>query len=172
MFGFAVDLGDGRVEIDHQLLTLDRAGSDCPCVGQQATVHSVELADMTERERPQECADRRRCQRHEPQHLPSRPRPQPVQRINVGCTGDHAHHDRHHLRRSIRDTGVNPPGSQTRKPEAARQGGHQQQARIGHQIRLVEDHLDPVRIVQRCTHRKCHFGLMMMRLRTPSFFQP
>lgn len=119
MFGFAVGLGDGRVEIDHQLFAPSRAGARRPRVGQQPAVHLVELADMTERERPEERADRRRCQRHEPQHLPGGTRTQSVQRINVGCTGDHAHHDRHHLGRSVRDTGVNPPADQTRQAETA-----------------------------------------------------
>jgi hypothetical protein len=75
------------------------------------------------------------------------PGPEPVQGVDVRCPGDHAHHDRHHLDRRVRGTGVNPPATRPGGRDA-RQGGHQQQARIGHQVRVIEDHLDPVRIVQ------------------------
>jgi len=69
LLGFAVHLCDRRVEIDHQVLTLTGSGARRPRVGQQAAAHSVELADMAERERPEERPERRRCQRSEPQHL-------------------------------------------------------------------------------------------------------
>ena len=67
---------------------------------------------------------------------------------------------------------MNPPGDQSRETEPPRQGGHQQQTRIGHQVRVVEDHLDPVRTMTRCAHRKRLSEMVAMRRRTPSFFQP
>ena len=66
-----------------------------------------------------------------------------------------AHHDRHHLRRSIWGAGVNPTSNEAGQTEAGRQGVHQQQARIGHQVRVIENHLDLVRTMTRCAHRKC-----------------
>ena len=39
--------------------------------------------------------------------------------------------------------------------EASRQRRHDQQARIGHQVRVIEDHLNAVRTMAGCAHRKC-----------------
>ncbi len=51
-FLFVVDLTDRRVEIDHQPV-IARASAEGPGTGQRPSAYRVELADMTERERPQ-----------------------------------------------------------------------------------------------------------------------
>ena len=87
----------------------------------------------------------------------------------AGRPGDHAHHECHHLGRGVRGFGVNPVADQAGKSEASGQGGHQQQARIGHQVRVIEDHLNPVGTMARCVHRKCLSDLSCDWLSTPSF---
>ncbi len=63
----AVHLADRRVEIDHQLVVAGpRARRPCPT--QRFRGNLVELAEMPERERPQERAQRRGSHHPEPQH--------------------------------------------------------------------------------------------------------
>jgi hypothetical protein len=59
LFVFADDLGDGRVDIDDEAL---RAGTRAhrPRATDRLADHRVELTDMAERERTQECPQRRR----------------------------------------------------------------------------------------------------------------
>ena len=67
VFVFAVDFADRRVDIDHQR-RLAGAGAQCPRPGEGVADDGFELADVTEREGPQERAQRRRC--HHPMAEP------------------------------------------------------------------------------------------------------
>ena len=80
LFLFAVHLGHGRVEVDHQVFVGFGSRTRGPRVGQHPADDLVELADMAERERAEERPDRRGCQRVEPQHFPGRPGSEPVER--------------------------------------------------------------------------------------------
>ena len=94
LFVVSVDLGDRGVDIDHQRLGRCGAGTESPNSLQHTIRNSVELADMTERERPKERPDRRGCHDPERQHPLCRPRPQHVYMIDVGCASDHRAHQR------------------------------------------------------------------------------
>ena len=67
LLGFAVNLADRGIDVDHQLTPSGRhRAAHARCEG--VPVDRFELADMTERERPKERPDRRRGHHPMTQH--------------------------------------------------------------------------------------------------------
>jgi hypothetical protein len=142
-----LDFADGGVDVDHQPSGAG-AGAQRPRSAQHLADDGFELADVTEREGPQERAQRRGC--HDPvrQHAGGVPRAQHIGVVDVGATHDHRVHQRQHL------------AARQRPADAARQPNHrvhdplqleprhdrpdENQPGVGHQIRIVEVHLDAV----------------------------
>jgi len=137
-----VGLADGVVDIDETHLPdpgQQRGLRGQP--GQEPGGDRVELADVTEGERPQERAHRRGCP--DPAEQPAHP---PVaEQVQVGdafCAGDHPRHQARHLQ-----PGVHPalrrqrqPGpGQLAQPAPPGQGQHRDQPPARHEIRVVED---------------------------------
>ena len=91
-----------------------------------------------------------RGRRHHPvgQHGGRRPGPQHVGVVDVRGPGHHGVHQGQDLSARLESTG--PPAepdsrvAQSLEAEPAHQGGDEQQTGIGHQIRIVEGHGDPV----------------------------
>ncbi len=151
--GLAAHLTDGGVEIDHQLLGPRPAPRD-HARRRVSPSTAVELAEMAEGERPEERAERGR--RHDPvtEHGFGRPGAQHVGVVDVGATGRHGVHQGQHLasgqgpadRTGDVDSGVD----QGFESETAHQCGHEQEPGVGHQIGLVEGHLDAVDSARYC----------------------
>jgi len=94
LFRLADHLTDRRVDIDHERA---RCCACCPRPLTRDVVHGFELADMTERERPQERAERRGCHHPMRHHRLRRPGTQHVGMIDVRTAGEHRVHQRQHL---------------------------------------------------------------------------
>ena len=147
VFGLAAHLADGGVEVDDQLLG-PRSGPEGPRPAQRLAQHPVELTDVAEGEGPEERAQR--GGRHDPvtEHRLGGPRAQHVGVVDVGTSRRHGVHERQHLasRQGPADTAREVDGGvdQAFQPEPHGQRGHQQQPGVGHQIGLVEGHLDAV----------------------------
>ena len=91
-----VDLADEAVDVDHQRqLTRSRAGIPGP--PERPVDDQVELADMPERERPQERPERRRRHHPVPQDQLRAPGAEHVHVIDAVRASEHAVHQRHHL---------------------------------------------------------------------------
>jgi hypothetical protein len=88
LFVMAVNLRDRRIDIDHEILARRGPATQVPHPFQDPVRDGIELADMTERERPQERPDRRRGHHPQRQHPLRRPRPQDVDVINVSRPSD------------------------------------------------------------------------------------
>lgn len=130
--GGPVDLADRGVDVDDQHVVAG-TGARGPRPFDSSPHHGFELADMTERERPQERAQRGRGQHPVTQHPPGRARSETVAPINRVGLVDHGVHQGHHLRPGVRGAG---PPTQTHELLDERletqPGGHrrdQQQAR-------------------------------------------
>ena len=131
---------------------------------------------MTEREGPQERPQRRGSHHPERQHPLRRTRTQHVGMIDMRTARDDRVHQRQDL--AARTRTPNP----ARKPHRAidqrlqrqsrRQRRDHQQASIGHQVRVVEGHLDPIDRARYSTHRKCLLELTTTTTSTPSSSQP
>ena len=93
------------------------------------------------------------------EHRLGGPRAQHVGVVDVGPARHHGVHERQHLapRQCPADTARKVDGGvdQAFETEADRQCGHQNQAGVGHQVGLVEGHLDAVDSARYCGHRKC-----------------
>jgi hypothetical protein len=103
---------------------------------------------MTEGEGPKEGAERRGCHHPVGKNALGRSGPEHVGMVDVTGTCHHGVHQGEDLATGQRTT--DPSGEVDRaidqafETEPHHQSGHQDQPGIGHQIRLVEGHLDPV----------------------------
>ena len=171
----ADDLGDGRVDIDNKTPGA-RPGTENPRTAEHLAGDLVELADMPERERTQERPQRRGCHHPEPQHPLRRTRAQHVRVVDVRAASQDRRHQREDL--TARQRATDPAHQPHRRidqrlqPETRHQRRRQDQTRVGHQGRIIEDHLDPVDRARYSTHWKCLPGWRPRRLRTPSSSQP
>ena len=109
--------------------------------------------------RPQKRAHRRRCHHLMAKHPMRRPRPEPIDMIDMRTPHQHRGHQRQHLTTRPRAT---HPATQTNhvvhqlfQPQAAHQRRRRQQTPISHQPLIVENHPVTVNIVRYSTHRKC-----------------
>ena len=96
VFVFAVHLTHRRVEIDCHWIGA-RSRAEAPRAPQRFADHPVELADMTERERPQERPQRRGSHHPEPQHSLRRPRAQHVRVIDMRTAREDRRDQRQHF---------------------------------------------------------------------------
>jgi hypothetical protein len=154
----ALDLTDGRVHVDHQPGRA-RAGAERPRPAQHLTHHRLELADMSEGERPQECAERRG--RHHPvgHHPLGATRAQHVGVVDVGGARHHGVDQGEHLapRAGAARPSEEPDHGVDHSLQIQAQGerGHQDQPGVGHEGPLVEGHLDAVDSARYSLHWKC-----------------
>ena len=156
--GLARHLTDRGVHIDrHRRLAGTAAG--CPRPTQHRPGSLVELADVTPRERAQERPDRRRRRRRETQHRSGRARPQTIHVIDMGGAHQHRRHQRRHLPPRRRRANSAPQTHrrihQRHHTQPTHQHPRRQQARIGDQRLIIENHPEPVNIARYSTHRKC-----------------
>ena len=147
VFGLAAHLADGGVEVDDELLG-PRSRPEGPGPAQRLCQHPVELTDVAEGEGPEERAQRGGRHHPVPEHRLGGPRAQHVGVVDVGTSRRHGVHQRQHLasRQSPTDTTreVDRGVDKALETEASDQRGHHQQPGVGHQIGLVEGHLDAV----------------------------
>ena len=147
VFVLAAHLADGGVEVDDQLLG-PRSGAEGPSPAQRLAQHPVELTDVAEGEGPEERAQS--GGRHDPvtEYGLGGPRSEHVGVVDVGTSRRHGVHERQHLasRQGPTDTTREVHGGvdQAFQPEPHGHCGHQHQPGVGHQVGLVEGHLDAV----------------------------
>ena len=158
VFGFAVHLADRRVQIDRHRRAAG-PGARRPGPPDRLGDHGVELADVTEGERAQERAQRRRRHHPERQHPLGRPGAQPVSVIDVVAAGQDRGHQRQHL--AARPGAADPTDQahllvdQRFQPEPGHQRRRHDQPGIGDQRLVIEDRLDAVDHVRYWRHWKC-----------------
>ena len=108
---------------------------------------------------PQEGAERRRGHHPVTEHRVGGPGPQHVGVVDVRTTGHHGVDQGQHLATGPCTTDssreIHGGVDQALETEASDQRRHQQQPGIGHQVRLVEGHADPVNPARYWHHRKC-----------------
>lgn len=144
---FAGDLTDRGVDVDHQR-RLSRSRTELPGPLEHPTDDRFKLADMTERERPEKRAERRRCHHPMTEHPSSRAGAEHVGMIDVGGAIDHCVHQRQHL--ATRSCPANATDQldggvdQSLQAETLRQGRHQQQPGVGDQVRIIEGGVDAI----------------------------
>ncbi len=148
----AVRLADGGVEIDRER---SGAGSRTrgPGPGEEMAGHGVELADMAPAEAAQEGAQGGRRLDDEPEDI------RRVARLERGCIVDavaaseRGEDQGQELVTDVRPAGgpteIQEPLDQSLQTQVGGEGGGQQQARVGHELRPVERHIDPVEVVGR-----------------------
>ena len=156
--GLARHLTDRGVHIDrHRRLAGTAAG--CPRPTQHRPGSLVELADVTPRERAQERPDRPTAPPARTQHRSGRARPQTIHVIDMGGAHQHRRHQRRHLPPRRRRARRRPKRTEPRPPKtpdpASPSSRRRQQARIGDQRLIIENHPEPVNITRYSTHRKC-----------------
>ena len=147
VLGLAAHLTDGGVEVDDQPVR-SRPGTERPrptqCLGQDR----IELAHMAERERPEERAQGGWGHHPVGQHRLGGTGPQHVGMIDVAPTGSDGVDQGQDLAsgkgsaHSSRQ--VDHLVDQAFETEPDHQCRHQQEPGVGHQIRLIEGHLDAV----------------------------
>jgi hypothetical protein len=106
----AVDLADEAVEIDHQR-PVPGSRPGLPRARERDIKHAVELADMPERERPQERSERGGGHHPVPENELGRSGSEQVHVINRVRAGEHPVHQRHHFaagQARTRQPGVKP----------------------------------------------------------------
>ena len=154
LFVFAVNLTDRRVQI-HDQRPVAGAGASGPRPPERSAQHGVELADVTERERPQEAAHCGGGHHLERQHPLGCPGPQHVDVIDVGRPGEHRRDQRQHLATWPRRTRLDPRVDQRLETKTDHQRRRHHQPRIGHDPAVIKGRLQPVDPARRCRHRKC-----------------
>jgi hypothetical protein len=97
----AVDLADEAVDVNDQP-ALTRSSARRPRARQRHVEHTVKLADMTERERPQKRAQRRRGRNPSTQQPARATRSQQIAVIDAVRTQHHREDQRHHLAPRVR----------------------------------------------------------------------
>ena len=141
----AVDLADGRVEIDHHPIGA-RTGPQRPGPSDRLGDHLVELADVSEGEGPQERAERRR--RHHPkrQNLLRRSGAQAIDVVDVGRSGQDRRHQGEHLAARARPadptTEAHHLVHQRLEPQADHEGRRHEEPSVSDESRVVEGHRD------------------------------
>lgn len=125
----------GPVPKDHA--TPQRLGED-----------GVQLADMTEGESPQERAQGGRCHHPVRKHRLGGTGSQHVGVVDVAATRHHGVHQGQYLatRKCATHTTrqVDQVIDQAFETQSDHQRGHQQQPSVGHQMGVIEGHVDPV----------------------------
>ena len=156
LLGVTVNLDDGGVHVDGQR-AIAGAGTGRPRPTQSDISNAVELADMTEGERPQERAHRRR--RHGPVRKDLRRRSRP-EHVDVGDevpAGGHRGHQGQQL--AARSEPARPIAQVDRfickglELEVLGQRRGQHQPGVGHRVLVIECHRHTVKTV-RNSHRK------------------
>jgi hypothetical protein len=167
-------LADGGVDVDDQA-ALPGAGALGPGSLQHLAHHRFELADMAEGEGPQEGAQRGGGHDPMPEHRLGGAAAQHIGVVDVGAAGDDGVHQGQHL---APGQGAADPAHQANggvdqllDPKPGGQGGHQQQPGVGHQVLVVEGHLDAVDSARYWLHWKCLPAWCCWRLQTPSSSQ-
>jgi hypothetical protein len=162
-----------RLRDGHRVLA--GAGAQLPRPAQRLRDHRVELADMPERERPQQRAQGGRGHHPERQHRRGRPGAQHVGVIDVAAPGQDRGHQRQHLaaRAGPADPADQPHrlADQFLHPETGHQRRRYHQPGVRHQARVVEDRFDPVDPARYSPHRKCLPSWLRSRRQAPSSSQ-
>lgn len=120
--------------------------------GRQLARDQIDLADMAPGERAQERAKRGGSQHRMAKHGLGGPSPQSIGALDRVTPGEHRVHQGHGLVAYVGpprgvaqiDVGV----EQGSKTEVLSQGGRLNQARVGHRVVVVEDHLHPIQAVR------------------------
>ena len=135
--GLAIDLAYGRVDIDYQP-GRPRPRPQGPRPAQALGDDGVQLSDVAETERPQEVPQGGRGHDPVPEHAGRRPCPQPVGVADVAGPG------------TVSET--NGGAYQGLQAQTGHQRRHQDQPGVGLQARLVEGHLNPVKVARYWPH--------------------
>ena len=148
-------LADGGVDVDDQP-GRPGPGAHGPGPAQRVARDGFELADVAEGEGAQERAQRGRCHHPVGKHTSTGPRAQHLGVIDVRTPDHHGMHQGQHLAprpcSADASTQANSGVDQGLQAEANPKGAHQQQASIGDEIRVIEAHLDAIKIVRYSTH--------------------
>jgi hypothetical protein len=147
-----VHLTDRGIQIDGQRLVA-RSSASRPRPIQDRGEETIQLADVTERERAQERATRRRCHHPMPQHLVGGTRAQHINIVDAVTPNRHRREQRQDLAARPRRT---RPAAQIDELvgcvfDTERLATHRDQAQPGvrHRVVVVEDDFETRRIVQR-----------------------
>ena len=146
---------DRGVDVDRQRLHT-RSDTKPPCPLEGLADDGFELADMTERERPQERPDRRGGHHSMTEHPGRRPGTQDVGMIDVRSARDHRMHEGQHLAPRAGATDLADEAhrrvDQRLQPEPLRERRDEQQPGIGDEIRVIEGRVDPVERMRYSRH--------------------
>jgi len=161
-------LADERIDIDDQA-PLAGAGPRSPgalkCLGQDA----VELADVPETKRPQECPERRRRSDLVAEHLAGPARAQHVAVVDGIGAQRHRRHQRHHLRarvgRARSLTEVDGLIDQRPDPQPLRERRRQHDPGVGDGTLIVELHRETFQSDRAVSMH--HQGDLLLQPRTP-----
>jgi hypothetical protein len=138
-----VDLTDERIDVDRQRV-LARPGAGRPRPRKAVGEHPIQLADVPERERPQERPKRRRRRDPMPEHRGGLPRAQHVAVLDAVSAQDHRADHRHHLATRIRAAlalaEIHARVDQLLDPQPARQQRGHHHAGVGDRPLIVEHH--------------------------------
>ena len=155
LFGLAMDLADGGVEVDHHRIHA-RSRPKGPRPPEGLHDDGVQLADRAEGEGTKERAERGGRHHLEGKHPSSGARPQSVGVIDVGGTGEGGGDQGQHLAPGpgAADASRQPnhPVHQGLEAEAHHQRRRKHQPRVSHEGRIVEGHLDAVDRPRYLTH--------------------
>jgi hypothetical protein len=144
--GPAVDLANGGIDIDHQA----RGPGPVPSAQARRRLSAITASNCrtwpklnARKKQPKVDGAMTRCP-----STPGRPRPQAVGVADVAGPGHHGMHQGQDLAAGTEPAGpVGEPDcgvDQGLQTQAGHQRGHQDQPGVGHQARLVENHLHPV----------------------------
>jgi hypothetical protein len=156
---------DRLLEEYRRYLLLERrgAGAGCPRALKTVGEHPVQLADMPERERPQERPQRRRRRHPVPEHSASLPRTQHAAVLDAVRPQTHRREQAHHLAPRIRRTRmlakIDRLINQRLQTQPPRQQRQQHHARVRDHPLIVEH--DP-RCVRQTVH---HAGDLLVQAR-------
>ena len=148
MLQLAVDLVDGRIDVDDQAFALAWTRPERPDRTERFADHPLELADVAEGEGAQESPERRRCHHPVLEHLCARSGTQHVGVVDVAGPSHHGVDERQDL--AARPEPADASGQLDRgvtellEPETLGQGGDQHQPGVGHQVGLIKGHRDAV----------------------------
>ncbi len=163
LFADAVNRFDRVININHA--PLREAGQQAGISGDQSGCRGCgdgfELADMAERERPQERAQSRRSP-HSGEHFPHRAVTQDAHVVNAVRARDHAQHKRGHLQIAVRDTiDFHTLASEIAKADPVHQLRRRHQPRRPDQILIIEARRNR-RCGRRCSHLSDGLSIWLM----------
>ena len=160
LLGQPVGLTDGRVDIDGDRCVA-RTGSGGPGPPQQLAGHLVELAGVAPAERTQERAERRGREHPVAQHRHGVTRAQHVGVVDGVAAGQRRVDEGHRLVADIgasgRITEIDVFVEELAQSEVLGQRRRQHQPSVGHQMLVVEGHVETVETVTRYAHRNSAF---------------